>query len=47
MLRFPGVRRAVRAVLHPDRGTTESERRLLTERFQKAEAVFDRLRVPS
>lgn len=48
LARAPGaarklVRRAVRTVLHPDGAKTEAERRALTERFQKSEAVFDRL----
>jgi hypothetical protein len=41
---WPGVERAVKGALHPDRGTTDSEKRVLTERFQKAAAVFDRLK---
>jgi hypothetical protein len=41
---WPGVERAVKGALHPDRGTTEAEKRMLTERFQKAAAIFDRLK---
>jgi hypothetical protein len=41
---WPGVERAVKAALHPDRGATEAEKRTLTERFQKASNVFDRLK---
>jgi hypothetical protein len=41
---WPGVERAVKAALHPDRGATEAEKRTLTERFQKASNVFDSLK---
>ena len=41
---WPGVERAVKAALHPDRGATEAEKRMLTERFQQAAAMFDRLK---
>jgi hypothetical protein len=41
---WPGVERAVKGALHPDRGATDGEKRVLTERFQKAAAVFDRLK---
>jgi len=45
VLRFPGVRAAVLKLLHPDAhpGASDRERRTLTERFQQASAVFDRL----
>lgn len=38
-------RRAVRSTLHPDRGSTDQERLLLTRLFQMAEQVFDRMGV--
>lgn len=41
---WPGIERAVKGALHPDRGATDGEKRVLTERFQKAAAVFDRLK---
>jgi hypothetical protein len=48
VLRFPPVKKAVLKALHPDAhaGAGELERRALTEQFQKASAVFDRLEQP-
>ena len=45
VLLFPGVRTAVLKALHPDAHpeASDREKRALTERFQKAAAVFDRL----
>ena len=45
VLRFPAVRKSVLKALHPDAhaGADDRERRALTERFQKATAVFDRI----
>ena len=47
MLRFPGMRRAVFAVLHPDKAKSEAERPQRTQLFQTASAVFDRIGVRS
>jgi hypothetical protein len=44
LLGWTGVERAVKAALHPDRGATDAEKQVRTERFQKASAVFDRLK---
>jgi hypothetical protein len=45
VLRYDGVRRAVLKILHPDAHAAagDRERRVLTERFQKASAVFEKL----
>jgi hypothetical protein len=45
VLLFPTVKKSVLKALHPDGhpDAGSSERRLLTERFQQASAVFDRL----
>ena len=45
VLRDPAVQKSVLKVLHPDAhpDADDRERRALTERFQKAAAVFDRI----
>ena len=43
VLQFPGMRPAMLAAQHPDRGKTEAEKRARTVRFQKVGDVFDRL----
>lgn len=45
VLRFPSVKKSVLKALHPDAhaGAGEYEHRALTQQFQKASAVFDRL----
>jgi hypothetical protein len=43
VLQFPGMRAAMLAAQHPDRGKTEAEKRARTVRFQKVGDVFDRL----
>lgn len=46
-LKLPGVlkaaRRAAQVATHPDRATSDGERRVRTEWFQKATAAFDRI----
>jgi len=46
LLTFPGVSRAVLVALHPDRATTEADKRLATARFQTAQGVLEKIRTP-
>ena len=43
LLALPGVGRAVLSVLHPDRFTSEADKRLATARFQAASAVLEKI----
>jgi hypothetical protein len=43
VLLYPGVARAIRAALHPDRFNSDADKRLATERFQTASALLERI----
>ena len=45
LLTLPGVSRAVLVALHPDRAKTEADKRLATQRFQTASALFEKIGV--
>jgi hypothetical protein len=45
VLKSPGVARAILSALHPDRASSDADKRLATERFQAASAVLSKLGV--